>query len=95
MRTLHAVSPLATLERGYAIVTDAAGTVVTTPPALAPGARIEARLARGRCIATVTGVVAAATGPADSAKKPARPSEEVMTSTQSRVQPQRWARSSA
>ena len=28
-RTLHAVSPLATLERGYAIVLDAAGDVVT------------------------------------------------------------------
>ncbi len=52
-RTLHAVSPLATLDRGYAIVADAAGHVVQNASALAPGDRIEARLARGRVSATV------------------------------------------
>jgi len=54
-RTLNAVSPLATLDRGYAIVADAAGKVVRSAASLAPGDRIEARLARGRFDATVTG----------------------------------------
>jgi len=54
-RTLHAVSPLATLDRGYAIVADAAGKVVQDVASLAPGDRVEARLARGRFSATVTG----------------------------------------
>lgn len=53
-RTLHAVSPLATLERGYAIVLDEAGRVVSDAAAVAPGAAIEARLARGALRATVT-----------------------------------------
>ncbi len=39
MHTLHAVSPLATLDRGYAIVTDAAAHVVTDAAALAAGVR--------------------------------------------------------
>jgi exodeoxyribonuclease VII large subunit len=54
-RTLHAVSPLATLDRGYAIVADAAGKVVQDASSLTPGDRVEARLARGRFSATVTG----------------------------------------
>ena len=54
-RTLHAVSPLATLDRGYAIVADAAGKVVQDAVSLAAGDRVEARLARGRFSATVTG----------------------------------------
>ena len=56
MHTLHAVSPLATLDRGYAIVADAAGHVVTEAAALKPGAEIEARLARGSVRAKVTSV---------------------------------------
>jgi exodeoxyribonuclease VII large subunit len=54
-RTLHAVSPLATLDRGYAIVADAAGKVLQDVSSLTPGDRVEARLARGRFSATVTG----------------------------------------
>jgi exodeoxyribonuclease VII large subunit len=54
-RTLHAVSPLATLDRGYAIVADAAGKVVQDAASLVAGDRVEARLARGRFSATVTG----------------------------------------
>lgn len=54
-RTLAAVSPLATLSRGYAIVTDPDGHVLTDASELAPDARIEARLARGIVSATVTG----------------------------------------
>jgi exodeoxyribonuclease VII large subunit len=55
-RTLHAVSPLATLERGYAIVTDEHSRVITDAAGLAPGARITARVARGVVLATVTAV---------------------------------------
>jgi exodeoxyribonuclease VII large subunit len=53
-RTLHAVSPLATLDRGYAIVTDARGHVLMDAGSLATGDSVETRLARGRFTATVT-----------------------------------------
>ncbi len=52
-RTLHAVSPLGTLDRGYAIVADAAGHVVQDAAMLVVGDRVETRLARGRFSATV------------------------------------------
>ena len=45
--TLDVVSPLATLQRGYAIVTDAAGHVVTDAAAVQTGDVLHARLARG------------------------------------------------
>ena len=51
-RALDAVSPLATLGRGYAIVSDAETGNVLTDASMA-GARIEARLAAGRLLATV------------------------------------------
>ncbi|MGH8130444.1 MAG: exodeoxyribonuclease VII large subunit [Steroidobacteraceae bacterium] len=55
-RGLQATSPLATLGRGYAIVTLAAnGNVVTDPAQAPPGSEVEARLARGRLRARVTG----------------------------------------
>lgn len=45
---LNAFSPLATLDRGYAIVRHAAtGAIVRDAESLAPGERVEARLARG------------------------------------------------
>ena len=54
-RALNAVSPLATLTRGFAIVTRAAsGTLLTDAAAIAPGEEIEARLARGSLRARVT-----------------------------------------
>ncbi len=53
LRTLHAVSPLATLERGYAIVTDADGHVLQEAAGVPVGATIRARLARGRVTARV------------------------------------------
>lgn len=46
-RTLDAVSPLATLRRGYAIVTNDAGRVVTDARDIAVGALLHARLAQG------------------------------------------------
>ncbi len=55
-RTLNTVSPLATLERGFAIVTRAAdGALVTDVASLNTGDEIEARVARGRVRAQVIG----------------------------------------
>jgi exodeoxyribonuclease VII large subunit len=53
IRTLHAVSPLATLERGYAIVSLESGDILRDAADAKPGAIIEARLARGRVRAKV------------------------------------------
>src|SRR6266853_565273 len=51
-RALNAVSPLATLTRGFAIVTRAAGgTLLTDAAAVLAGEEIEARLARGAAVA--------------------------------------------
>jgi len=56
LRALQVASPLATLERGYAIVTRAAdGAVIIDAAAAPPGTDIEARLARGTLKARVTG----------------------------------------
>ena len=52
-RGLNTVSPLATLQRGFAIVTDAGGAVVTDAADLKAGDEIEARLAKGRVAAVV------------------------------------------
>ena len=52
-RGLNTVSPLATLQRGFAIVTDAGGAVVTDGADLKAGDEIEARLARGSVAAVV------------------------------------------
>ncbi|HYM34670.1 MAG TPA: exodeoxyribonuclease VII large subunit [Steroidobacteraceae bacterium] len=52
-RSLDAMSPLATLQRGYAIVTDEHGTVVNDARRISVGAQIDARLARGRVAARV------------------------------------------
>jgi exodeoxyribonuclease VII large subunit len=54
-RALDAVSPLATLSRGFAIVTDSEGRLLTDAAAVPPGAAIEARLAHGVLTARVTG----------------------------------------
>jgi exodeoxyribonuclease VII large subunit len=55
-RTLHAVSPLATLDRGYAIVTARGGAVLREAAHLRPGDQISARLARGTFSAEVVAV---------------------------------------
>jgi exodeoxyribonuclease VII large subunit len=52
---LVALSPLSILERGYALVFDAAGSVVKDAAKLLAGDEISARLARGTVIATVKG----------------------------------------
>ena len=56
--TLDAVSPLATLERGYAIVTDAAtGKALTRASQVKEGDDVRARLAHGELLARITGIV--------------------------------------
>jgi len=54
-RALDAVSPLATLARGFAIVKRADGTVLTDAATVALGEEIEASLASGKLTARVTG----------------------------------------
>jgi exodeoxyribonuclease VII large subunit len=57
MRGLHSVSPLATLERGYAIVEAVpSGKVLLRAADAAPGDEIRARLAEGELLATVRSV---------------------------------------
>jgi exodeoxyribonuclease VII large subunit len=48
MQALHALSPLSTLERGYAIVQKTAtGAIVTEAASVQAGERVQARLAHG------------------------------------------------
>jgi exodeoxyribonuclease VII large subunit len=53
VRTLNAVSPLATLERGYAIVSRVDGGILRNAADAAPGTLIEARLGKGTVRARV------------------------------------------
>jgi exodeoxyribonuclease VII large subunit len=53
VRTLNAVSPLATLGRGYAIVSDESGKILRDAADAADGQLIEARLAVGSIRAKV------------------------------------------
>jgi len=55
-RGLHAVSPLATLDRGYAIVTTAQGEAVSDAAQLAAGGAVGLRFARGSADATVVAI---------------------------------------
>jgi len=50
----RALSPLATLQRGYAVLQDAEGHVVTSVAGVAPGAAVTVRVADGRVHATTT-----------------------------------------
>ena len=52
-RTLHAVSPLATLGRGYAIVSSESGVVLQDAADVQRGQLVHARLARGSFVARV------------------------------------------
>ena len=56
VRTLDAVSPLATLARGYALVTDEQGRLVTNSDSLCAGDQIEVALSNGAVVAEVRGV---------------------------------------
>ena len=56
-RTLHAVSPLPTLERGYAVVTDPnSGQPVTRATDTAEGRTLSTRFSDGRVISRVESV---------------------------------------
>ena len=51
------MSPLATLDRGYAIVTDAAtGKALTRASQVKAGEDVRARLAHGELLARITGI---------------------------------------
>jgi exodeoxyribonuclease VII large subunit len=52
---LESVSPLAVLQRGYALVTDPRGHPLTTAGAVRPGARLKLRFADGEVGATADG----------------------------------------
>jgi exodeoxyribonuclease VII large subunit len=52
-RALETLSPLAILERGYALVFDSAGQLIKDAAQLKLGEEISARLARGEIRATV------------------------------------------
>ena len=55
-RTLHAVSPLETLARGYAVVTDSAsGRVISSVAGVEPGDAVTAQISDGLLDCTVTG----------------------------------------
>ncbi len=54
-RQLHGVSPLATLERGYAIIQDQNGQAITRQEQVSPGDRVSARLHQGTLTCTVEG----------------------------------------
>ncbi|MBP0048465.1 exodeoxyribonuclease VII large subunit [Marinobacterium sp. AK62] len=53
MRQLHGVSPLATLERGYAIVQDDKGQAITSASQVQPGDRLITRLHHGQVTSRV------------------------------------------
>jgi exodeoxyribonuclease VII large subunit len=57
LRVLQTVSPLNTLERGYAIVTDASHVVIHNSQSVKPGDRIQTRLAQGELHCLVEKVV--------------------------------------
>lgn len=52
---IRALSPQATLDRGYAVVQKSDGSIVRTPTALAKGEALRLRLAEGVALATATG----------------------------------------
>jgi exodeoxyribonuclease VII large subunit len=55
-RSLHAVSPLATLERGYAIVKGPGAAIIRDAASVETGTELRIRVARGELEARVTGV---------------------------------------
>jgi exodeoxyribonuclease VII large subunit len=53
---LDSLSPLGTLQRGYAIVTDSQGKLLTDASSVAVGDEVQARLAKGQLGLTVNKV---------------------------------------
>jgi exodeoxyribonuclease VII large subunit len=50
---LHALSPLAVLDRGYALVQGSDGTLIRSSAQLAPGDKVTTRLSRGSFVSRV------------------------------------------
>ena len=50
------MSPLATLERGYGIVTDSEGTIIRAAKRIKPGDKVTAKLAKGELHCSVNSV---------------------------------------
>ncbi|RYU14191.1 exodeoxyribonuclease VII large subunit [Nocardioides iriomotensis] len=69
---VRALSPLATLSRGYAVVQDADGHVVTSPAQTAAGAALTIRVADGRIGAEVTDTHHEPTDPPDATRGASR-----------------------
>jgi exodeoxyribonuclease VII large subunit len=67
---LRALSPLATLQRGYAVLQDADGHVVTSVAQAAAGAAVSVRIADGRIHATTDRVEADALSTTDPQEDP-------------------------
>ncbi len=65
--SLHQLSPLATVARGYALVTDEAGHLAKDAVALQPGTKVDIQLAKGRVRAQVEKVLS--TDPVNPKKK--------------------------
>lgn len=55
--TLNSVSPLATLDRGYAIVQDEQGKVIQDINQITPQSNVETRLSNGRFLSRVTQII--------------------------------------
>lgn len=55
LNQVRALSPQATLDRGYAVVQKSDGSIVRTPTAIARGEALRLRLAEGVALATATG----------------------------------------
>ena len=53
MQTLHVVSPLATLGRGYSILLDERGNAIRSATQTRPGQRLQARLGEGQLLVRV------------------------------------------
>jgi len=56
VRQLNALNPLATLERGYAVVKDASGKVITSSKKVKVGDKISTQLHTGTLESEVTSV---------------------------------------
>ncbi len=70
---VRSLSPLATLERGYAVVSTSGGDVVSDAALVEPGDHIEARLASGRISATVDTSTPGEMSPRDDPSQQAEP----------------------
>ena len=70
---LHALSPLATMARGYTVATTASGALVTSVASLAPGDALRLRLRDGQAVTRVESLETI-DDPTGSASGSARPS---------------------